>query len=97
MNIVPDKGERSIALLERFLIRHGKIDDGQKLKGLKTVQHIRTKVVAHSGGRKADELANNALEKHGTFSAHFESVCKKVASELKLIEEAFNASPPAAT
>ena len=94
LNIAFDKGDKSIALLEKFLHGQGMINDGQKLVGLKTVQHIRS-TFAHSSGHKAHDLANNALEKHGTFSAHYESVCETVAPELKLIEEAFNASPPA--
>ena len=88
MDIAFDKGEKSIALLEKFLIGHSKINDGQKLEGLRTVQHIRT-TFAHSGG-EADDLANNALQEQKTFYAHFESVCGTVADELKLIEQAFS-------
>ena len=90
MKIAFDKHEWSIVLLEKFLIGHGKIKNGQKLEGMKTGQRIRTKFAAHSGGSEADDLAKNALQKHGTFSAHFESVCETVVEELKLIEEAFS-------
>ena len=95
LNITFDKNYGSIVLLERFLIGRGKIKDGQKLVGLKTVQHIRS-TFAHSSGHTSHDLANNALEQHGTFSAHFNSVCGTVVAELKLIEEAFTASPPTA-
>ena len=90
MNIAFGKEEGSIALLKRFLIGRGKINDGQKLEGLRKVQQIRSKIAAHFGGSEADDLANNALQEHGAYSAHFESVCETVANELRLIEEAFS-------
>ena len=89
MDIAFDKYEKGIALLEKFLIECGKINDDQKLEGLRTVQHIRS-TFAHSSGNNAYNLTNNALKEHGTFSAHFDSVCKTVANELRLIEEAFS-------
>lgn len=89
MNITFDNSDKSIVLLEKFLNGHGMSDDGQKLEGLRTVQLIRSKF-SHSVGSEAHDLANNALQDHGTFSAHFESVCKTVEEELKLIEEAFS-------
>ena len=84
MNITFEEDEKSLALLERLL------DDKPRLDGLRTVQLIRTKNSAHSGGSVAVDLANNALREHGTYSAHFENVCRAVADELKLIEQAFS-------
>ncbi len=78
-----DEKAKSIALIEKFLNR-------QSLNGLRTVQLIRSKMSAHSGGSKAVDLANNALQKHGTYPAHFKSVCKTVTNELKLIEQVFS-------
>ena len=78
-----DEKAKSIALIEKFL-------NGQSLNGLRTVQRIRSKMSAHSGGSKAVDLANNALQKHGTYPAHFKSVCKTVTNELKLIEQVFS-------
>lgn len=89
MQIAFDKEERSLALLEKLLIGHNKIANGQRLDGLRTVQNIRNKVIAHSGSSEAVELANTALRDHETFSAHFESVCRTVTNELKLIEQVF--------
>ena len=90
MNIAFNKGEKSLALLEKFLIGHRRVDYGQRLEGLRTVQHIRSEVRGHFGGSKAAELTRNALQKHETYSAHFESVCRTVADELNLIEQAFS-------
>ena len=90
MNIAFSKDEKSLALLEKILIGHSKIDDGQKLEGLRTVQLIRSKNSAHSGGRVAADLAKNALQEHETYSVHFENVCRIVTDELKLIEQAFS-------
>ena len=89
-NIPFDKGERSIALLERFLIGRGKIKDGQKLVGLRTVQYLRSKLTAHFGGSEAEDLAIKAMQEHETYSAHFESVCEILVVELNLIEQAFS-------
>ena len=89
MKIDFDKEERSLALLEKLLIAHKRIASGQRLDGLRTVQNIRNKVIAHSGSSEAAELANAALRDHESFSAHFESVCRSVTIELKQIEEVF--------
>ena len=90
-NIIFGKDDKSLALLEKFLIGCGKLDDGKKLEGLKMVQHIRSiGSSAHPRGSEASDLANNALEEHETYSAHFECVCRTVTHELELIEEAFS-------
>ena len=89
MGIAFEKNEKSITLLEKMLIAHSKISDGQRLQGLKTVQHIRS-TFAHSSNRNSLELANSALRKFESFSAHFGHVCETVACELRLVEEAFS-------
>lgn len=89
MDIAFEENEKSIALIERMLIARSKIGDGKRLEGLRVVQHIRS-TFAHSSNRKSLELANSALSKFDTFSAHFESVCKCVSDELRLIEEALS-------
>ena len=91
MSITFDTQEKSLALLDKFLIGCRKLDYGQRLEGLRTVQLIRSiGGSAHPRGSTAGDLANNALEEHGTYSAHFESVCRTVKHELELIEEAFS-------
>ena len=89
LDIEFDKEEGSLGLLEKILIRHRKIDDGQRLEGLRSVQFIRS-MFAHSGSQNAVNLANNALKEYETYSAHFENVCEIVSHELKLIEQAFS-------
>ena len=89
IDIAFEKNEKSISLLEKILTAHNKISDGQKLEGLKTVQHIRS-TSAHSSNRISLELANNALSEFETYSAHFGHICENVACELRLIEEAFS-------
>ena len=83
MNITFEGDEKSLALMEKLL------DGERRLDGLRTVQLIRSKVDAHSRGNTASDLANKALQEHGTYSAHFENVCRTVTDELKLIEQAF--------
>ena len=84
MNIVFEEKEQSLALMEKLL------DDERKLDGLKMVQLIRSKIDAHSRGSTATDLANKALQEHGTYSAHFDNVCRVITDELKLIEQAFS-------
>ena len=83
MNIAFEEDEKSLTLIGKLL------DDKQRLDGLKEVQLIRSKVDAHSRGNTASDLANKALQEHGTYSAHFENVCRAVIGELKLIEQPF--------
>lgn len=91
ISIAFDHKEKSLPLLEKYLIGCGKLDNGRRLEGLRTVQLIRSIASsAHPRGGAASDMANNALEEHGTYSAHFESVCRTVKSELGLIEEAFS-------
>ena len=89
MNIAFQKEEKSLVLLEKFLIGHHKINDGQRLEGLRTIQHIRS-IFAHAGSNEANDLANHALQEHGTYSEHFKSICEILADELRLIEQAFS-------
>ena len=90
-NIAFGKDDKSLALLEKFLIGHNKLEDGQRLEGLRIIQLIRSiGSSAHPRGNTASDLANNALQEHSTFSAHFESVCRTIKSELALIEEALS-------
>ena len=81
--------EQSLLLLEKFLTAHCKIDENQKLGGLRTVQNIRS-TYAHSSSNKARNLANAALKEHGTYAGHFKSVCTTIRDELELIEQAFS-------
>ena len=82
--------EKSLKLIERFLAAHHPLEDGVSLVSLKTVQHIRTKVDAHYGGSDAQGFAADALMDHGSYTAHFDSICKGVAQELEMIEKAFS-------
>ena len=68
-----DKEESSIALLERLLVAAGTLPDRKRLKGLRELQDVRSKVASHVPGKRADELKRNALEQHGSYRAHFES------------------------
>lgn len=80
------KEERSLALLERILIGQGAFEDGDRLDGLRTVQRLRTESAAHVSSGGGLDSAKSVLDEHGTFTAHFESVCEDVCQELDLIE-----------
>ena len=82
--------EKSLKLIERFLVGHEALADGERLVGLREVQDVRSKVDSHRRGGAARDLPNDALRKFGSFSAHFESVCERVVQELTMIEKAFS-------
>jgi hypothetical protein len=84
---------RTLALLERLLNKGNTSGDAKKLAGLRTVQHLRTKVKGHAGVSEAAELAQGALMEHETFAKHFKAVCAAVASELTTIEQLFSPEP----
>lgn len=81
-----DPKDQSIVLLEKLLSISKVAAPQNKLVGLRTVQHIRSKAKGHASGREGAELATNALTEHGSYSAHFEHVCELVADDLRLIE-----------
>ena len=85
-----EKNEGSLALIEKVLVSSNLFSAGQGLDGLREVQAIRSRAASHSGGRGADELATEAQEEYGSYTAHFESVCRTVVKELKTIEKAFS-------
>ena len=81
--------EKSLALLERVLSVETENGCVQKLKGLRLVQRIRSKVDAHARGTEADAITQRAIQEHGSYADHFEAVCKNIVSELEHIERAF--------
>ena len=90
MDIEFPKDDESLALLERVLIGRGALAEGSKLDGLRTVQAIRSQITSHSSGSRAAKLEKNALEEHGGYTAHFNSVCRNVIDELNIVEGTFS-------
>ena len=82
-----DNQERSLALLQR-LLRQTLGSQSVELDGLREIQRIRSKTKAHRGS-EGRTIAADALAAHGSYSAHFEHICKIVAGELKAIEIVF--------
>ena len=79
--------DQTIALLEKLLNKTGILGEARQLAGLRAAQRIRSKVKGHTGGGDADQLAQDALMEHGTFTDHFRHVCTQVADELETIEK----------
>ena len=84
-----EKDDKSLALLEKVLIGSQVLAGGSRLDALRTVQAIRSRSAAHSRGSRAAELERDALEKYGSYPAHFEGVCKDALQELDVIEKSF--------
>ncbi len=76
--------DRTIALLEKLYNRDR--GSSEKLTGLRTVQHLRSKAKGHAAGSDAEELAQAALIEHESFANHFKYVCELVAHDLEAIE-----------
>ena len=81
--------DRSIQLATQVLIHYGVLDSGARLEGLGEIQLIRSKCAAHPRGSEALMLEKRAIEGFGTYSAHFESVCRKTIDDLRKMERAF--------
>lgn len=81
-----EKQDRTIALLEKLLNKNDTHDEPKKLPGLRMVQLLRSKAKGHVGGSEAEQLVQEALMEHETFSNHFQHVCALVADELETIE-----------
>ena len=83
--------EKSIALLEKIMAATNPFGGPVTLEGLRTVQHIRSKVKGHSGSSEGKAIAQDAIAKHGTYGEHFNHLCKLVVRDLQTIEAALNA------
>jgi hypothetical protein len=81
-----DNADGSIALLERIVTARDPSRNPATLAGLRSVQHIRSKVKGHSGSSEGKALAQEALAKHGTYADHFKCSCQMVADDLRDIE-----------
>jgi hypothetical protein len=89
LEIAYGQKEQSVALLERLINGNDESTAKQPLTGLRTVQHIRTKVKGHAAGREVEALVQEVLAKHESFTKHFKHVCATLALELQTIAGAF--------
>ncbi|MBP2160233.1 MULTISPECIES: hypothetical protein [Asticcacaulis] len=80
------KDDQSILLLEK-LLGIDAASGGTGLGGLRAVQRIRSKVKGHTGSSEAQQIIDDAISTFGTYSKHFEQVCKAVVDDLRRIEE----------
>ena len=81
-----DKQWRSIALLERILRARSALDEDWKLSAFRNLNDGRRFSGVHFRGTQSKEYIQTALEKHETYAAHFEHLCRCLASDLTLIE-----------
>ena len=82
-----EQDNQSIKLLERLLHSKGKLEVEEKLEALREINDVRVQAKAHATGGKGREIAKDAQANHGSYAAHYEHVCRKLAEELALIEE----------
>lgn len=71
-----DEKDKSLTLLGRLEL---------SVEGLKEVIAIRN-MDAHSSGKSATNHAQGAVERYGSYRAHFAAICQKVVKELKDIQ-----------
>ena len=84
-----EQKDGSLLLLEKLLAGGTSGDDVQGLGGLKSVQRVRSKIDSHARGTEASNIATLAIREHGTFTAHFEHLCRTVELELNRIERVY--------
>lgn len=84
--VLYNKDDKTLVLLEKLLGKANLMGDVHKLNALRSVQNLRSKAKGHVGGSEANQLAQDALMEHETFANHFNHVCEHVADELKIIE-----------
>ena len=81
--------DKSLTLIEKFLRCRPGYNVDFRIEGLRSAQMIRNKVGAHATGSEAKSLAEKSLKEHGSFTEHFNHVCKKIFYELQSIEHGF--------
>ena len=85
-NVPFDSQEGTLSLLEKLITSQVPEDQPPlELKGLKEAQFIRSKVHSHNSGSEADKISRDALMEHGTYRAHFEWACSRIADELETV------------
>ena len=94
MGIAWNHEEKSLLLLERVLSGQAANGGAQRLEGLRSVQRIRSKIGSHARGAEAQDIANRAIREYGSYTAHFEDVCRTVEGELRYIEQALTQRLP---
>ena len=77
--------EKSLKLLERLWAYHDPAA-ASSLHNLRQIALIRSKAKGHGGSSDARSLAAAAIEEHGSFRSHFNSICLGALEELRLIE-----------
>jgi hypothetical protein len=79
------KDEQSIGLVEKILsARKG---TSVRLSGIRLAHRIRSKVKGHAGASEGQTIPAEAIANHGSYGAHFKSVCQSISDELTLIED----------
>lgn len=84
----------SIVLLERILQARGGLEQGAQLSGLRELNRGRRFSGVHVRGSQAREYVGAVLTNHETYTAHFEHLCERLASDLTHVEDHMtNAAP----
>jgi hypothetical protein len=84
-SIAYQKDDQSLALLEKILSK--RVRNPVLLSGIKLAHRVRSKVKGHAGSTEGQLIAEEAISQHGSYAAHFQSVCQSISSELTVIEE----------
>ena len=97
--ITYDDSTRSLQLLQEIVEAQDRHSSGQdpKIDAIRTVQRVRSKTAAHRWGTEAKQLAEDAIETHDSFAAHFQHICERVADELEHIDGVLMDLPERAT
>lgn len=81
-----DRQWRSIALLERIVRARSTLGEDWKLTAFQELNDGRRFSGVHFRGSQSKDYVHRILQEHETYSAHFEHLCRGLASDMTLIE-----------
>lgn len=83
----PDRGEKSLRLLERILYGEKPEERETRLEALRELQYVRT-LGSHTRGSEARRFLEQIEGRDGTYRTHFDELCERIDRELNVIEGA---------
>ncbi len=90
----PDKRLRALKLAEEYLVLVGfeREHAHQIMTPFHVVHNLRSFVKGHVTGSEAEKQRKDALKQHGSYKAHFESLCADCDESMETLIEAFSSN-----
>lgn len=87
----PDKRLRALKLAEEYLVllKFEREHAHQIMTPFHIVHNLRSFVKGHASGSEAEKQRKDALREHGTYKAHFSSLCADCDESMEILIDAF--------